>query len=79
MTIEQLRKMHRASPFRPLQIHLADGREIDVPHPKFLYVPPKTDRTFIVTDDRGLADIVDLLLVVSLKQLNGEHRRRKSA
>jgi hypothetical protein len=79
MTIDQLRKMNCASPFRPYRIHLADGREIDIPHPEFLYVPPKADRTFVVTDNHGLAEIIDLPLAISLKQLNGVNRRRKSA
>lgn len=33
MTLDQLRKVHQTSPFHPFRIYLADGREIDVPHP----------------------------------------------
>ena len=40
MTVELLRKMHRARPFEPFDIHVADGRSLPVPHPKFLAVPP---------------------------------------
>ncbi len=78
MTIEQLRKMHQARPFQPFDIHLADGRSLPVEHPEFLLQTPG-GRTIAV----GLADetteIVDLLLVTSLKPRgNGSSRRGRS-
>ena len=36
MTIEQLRNVHQARPFRPFTIHMADGRALHVPHSEFL-------------------------------------------
>src|SRR5437762_40567 len=36
MTIEQLRQMHSARPFRPFEIHLADSRMLTVDHPELL-------------------------------------------
>jgi hypothetical protein len=75
MTIEQLKKMLRAQPFQPFEIHLADGRALPVEHPEFVGQSP-SGRTIGV----GLADdtieIVDLLLVTSLKpRPNGAPRR----
>jgi hypothetical protein len=77
MTIEQLRNMLHAQPFRPFDIHLADGRSLPVEHPEFVGQSP-SGRTIGV----GLADdtieIVDLLLVTSLKpRPNGTPRRRR--
>jgi hypothetical protein len=78
MTIEQLRKMHRAQPFQPFEIHLADGRLLDIPHPECLAITPP-GRTVGVALTDGTIEIVDLLLVTSLKpHANGHPRRRRS-
>jgi hypothetical protein len=66
MTIEQLRKMHQARPFQPFDIHLADGRSIPVNHPELLGFST-TGRTIAVGLPDGVIEIVDLLLVTSLK------------
>jgi len=66
MTIEQLREMHQARPFQPFDIYLADGRTLPVHHPEFLAQSP-TDRTIAVSKPNDAIEIVDLLLVVSLK------------
>jgi hypothetical protein len=70
MTIEQLRTVHRARPFRPFQLHLADGRRLHVPHPDFLSHSPK-GRTVIVFADDDSFSIVDLLLVTRIEIQNG--------
>jgi hypothetical protein len=76
MTIEQLRKMHSARPFHPFDIHLADGRSLPVVSPEFLAVTPP-GRTIGVGLKDGTIEIVDLLLVTSLKpHANGHARRR---
>ena len=75
MTIEQLRKMHQARPFQAFDIFLADGRSLPVDHPEMLAVPPP-GRTIGVGLADGTIEIVDLLLVTSLKpRANGAHRR----
>lgn len=79
MTLDQLRKAHQAAPFHPFRLHLADGRFVDVPHPEFMYFPPRNERTFTVTDRDGVMEWIDLQLVTSIKHLNGSQRRRKSA
>jgi hypothetical protein len=76
MTIEQLRKMHRAEPFHPFDIHLADGRALTVSHPECLAIAPP-GRTVGVALTDGTIEIVDLLLVTTLKpKSNGQTRRR---
>jgi hypothetical protein len=68
MTIEQLRGVHQARPFRPFVIRLADGRALSVPHSEFLSHSP-TGRTVIVYHDDETLSIVDLLLVTEIEVL----------
>jgi hypothetical protein len=75
MTIEQLRLLHLAQPFQPFDIHLVDGRTLSVEHPELL-AQSATGRTFAVSHPDGVLEIVDLLMVVSLKpRANGSSRR----
>jgi hypothetical protein len=76
MTIEQLRELHQARPFQPFDIHLADGRTLTVRHPEFLSHTP-AGRTIAVSDTDETIEIVDLLLVVSLKPRRQPPTRRR--
>jgi hypothetical protein len=80
MTIEQLRRFHQARPFHPFDIHLADGRSLLVDHPELLAITPP-GRTIGVGLKDGTIEIVDLLLVTSLKpRANGKsHPKKRSA
>ena len=64
MTTEQIRKFHQAQPFRPFSINLADGRSIPVNHPELLALG---GRTIAVFEEPDAAEIIDLLLVTTLK------------
>jgi hypothetical protein len=77
MTIEQLRNLHRAQPFQPFTIHLADGREEPVPHPDFLSHSP-SGRTIIVHHLDDSFSIIDLLLVTELRVHSGQDRAQTS-
>jgi hypothetical protein len=78
MTIEQLRQLHLRRPFQPFDVHLADGRALPVEHPEFLSQSPM-GRTIAIGLADGTHEIVDLLLVTSLKlRANGAERRRKA-
>ena len=77
MTIDQVRKLHRAVPFQPFEIHLADSRAFAVDHPELLAVIPP-GRTIVVGLADGTAEILDLLLVTSLTlRTNGHSRKRR--
>ena len=79
MTLEQLRKMHQTRPFQAFEIHLADGRALPVEHPEVLAITPP-GRTIGVGLTDGTIEVVDLLLVTSLKpRANGAARRRRRA
>ena len=62
MTVEQLRNVHQARPFRPFTIHMADGRTLHVPHSEFLS-HSASGRTVIVHHADESFSVVDLLLV----------------
>jgi hypothetical protein len=75
MTIDQLRRMYSAKPFRAFDIHLADSRTLTVEHPEQMALS-EIGRTIAVARPDGTIEIVDMLLVVSLKpRPNGSVRR----
>ncbi len=65
MTTQDLSNLKNAKPFRPFSIHMADGREVKVKHPDFLAYAG--GRTALIGYEDGDFEIVDLLLVTSLK------------
>jgi hypothetical protein len=80
MTIEQLRNLYNAQPFRPFVIHLADGRAVPVHHREFMMTVP-SGRTIFVAQPDDSVNIIDLLLVTDLElkpAANGSGRRRKA-
>jgi hypothetical protein len=80
MTIEQVRNLYNAQPFRPFIIHLADGRAVPVNHREFIMTVP-SGRTIFVAQPDDTVNIIDLLLVTDLElksRANGSGRRRRS-
>jgi hypothetical protein len=80
MTIEQLRNVYSAQPFRPFVIHLADGRAVPVEHREFILTVP-SGRTIVVCQPDDTINIIDLLLITDLEikaRANGAGKRRKS-
>ena len=77
MTVEAIREAVHRKPFMPFNISLADGRQVYVRSPEYLFLLPKSPRTIIVAGDRESAfTIIDLLLVISLDfvgQTNGKN------
>jgi hypothetical protein len=77
MTIEQLRRHLEQRPFKPFDIHLADGRSLPVEHPELMARSP-SGRTALLFIDEGTVETIDLLLVTSLtERSNGSHKRRR--
>jgi hypothetical protein len=75
MTIEQFRGYLRARPFVAFSIQLADSREIEVHHPENALVS-EPGRTAAVVNKDGVIETIDLLLVTSLRPLNGRAKAR---
>jgi hypothetical protein len=81
MTIEQLRKAAYATPFRPFTVCLADGRQVRVRSPEYIWIPPEAQRTFHVASSGEDYRVIDLLLVTSIDFVNGygaRGRRRRA-
>ena len=70
MTVDQLRQVLRAEPFKPFSLCVADGRQIRVEHPEFLALFP-TGRSVIVTQPDESYDVLDLLLVTGVHVEDG--------
>lgn len=66
MTIESLTNAIHATPFRPFSFMMADGRRLPVPHRDFIAFNGR-GRTAVITDENDGFDVVDLLLVTSLR------------
>ena len=62
MTIEKLRELYSAEPFRPFVLHLADGRSIPVAHRDFFASAP-SGRTAAIFQPDDTFNLIDLLLV----------------
>lgn len=67
MTIDELRTVREANPFRPFIIHMADGRSYPVPHRDFISQSPGGGRTIIVYRADTSFSILDLYLVNELE------------
>jgi len=65
MTLERMRAVHRAVPFLPFTIRLADGRSFHVPHPEFMSFST-TGRTVHIEYGNEEFSIIDLLLVTEI-------------
>jgi hypothetical protein len=75
MTSEQFRQYWKATPFHAFALHMADGRAIRVLHPETVAMS-RSGRTVAVIDgDADAFETVDLLLVTSLKPLNGRWKK----
>jgi hypothetical protein len=66
MTTQQLKSMLNAQPFRPFDIHMANGRSLPVRHPELVFITPG-GRTIGVSVHEDAIEIIDLLLVTSLQ------------
>ncbi len=66
MTVEQLRNVHGAKPFRPFTVRMGDGRSFRVDHPEFLSRSP-SGRTIVVHQPDDSFGVLDLLLVTELE------------
>jgi hypothetical protein len=76
MTTEPLDALHKAQPFQPFTIHLADGTKHHVSHPELLW-RTQGGRTVFINLGGETVVIIDLLLVTKLTHGNGVRRRRR--
>jgi len=65
MTLKALREMRDATPFKPFEIHLADGRVLTVATTDHLFFMPGSPEFLVVLPDGGFR-FVDSAQVVSV-------------
>lgn len=70
MRIDELRKIHRAEPFRAFSIRVVDGNEYKVVHPEFLAIS-KNGRVAVVFTPDDEMEIIDTALIASIHHANG--------
>ena len=79
MTNDDVRRLLHSKPFKPFIITLVDGREFQVHHPDFVWLPPKNFRVMHVTDGEGHETIVNTTIVVSLQRFDPEEFKKHLA
>ncbi len=65
MNLHDLDAVHRARPFRPFTLCLADGDKVQVEHPEFLARSP-SGRTVVVTATDESVRLIDGRLVTNI-------------
>jgi hypothetical protein len=66
MTVEELKEVHHAQPFRPFTIHTTDGRAVHVPHSDFMSFS-QTGRTAHVHGENDSYVVLDTRLVTQIE------------
>ena len=66
MIRDEIAKMLDHVPFVPFTIEMSSGRQIPVPTRDHIYVGPKGS-LLVVTDDRGLYDLLPILHITALR------------
>lgn len=77
MTLERLKEVHQARPFKPFRLHLADGRTLRIAHPESLAYSPTGGRTAAYVAPDESTHFVDLLLVSRIEVRNGNGRKKR--
>ena len=76
MTIDQLKEVHQASPFRPFVLRMADGTKISVRHREFLS-HSRTGRTVIVHQENDHYSVLDVLMITEIEVLSRSEKRSR--
>jgi len=76
MTAAQVLRTLKAIPFEPFEMHLVDGRSIVVRHPELVNLIAGGRLAKVTNRDR-LDEVVDVLMIVSLRPLTKLEIRRR--
>jgi hypothetical protein len=77
MKHEQVRLFQQRRPFEPFAIHLADARYFEVRHPDAVSLPPVETRSLAVLNKDRLTEVIDLLMIVSLRPLTPDEIKNR--
>lgn len=73
MTVEQVRSLLHATPFRAFGVHTPDGREFQVPHPDFAMLSGTGRLLHVTRPNTDVLDIIDVDLITDIAiQSNGD-------
>ena len=75
MTIDRVRQVARAIPFKPFTLSLTDGRRFRVRSPEFIMIAPEATKTVVVAESGEDYSIVELSLVTSIDLGSAKERR----
>ncbi len=80
MTTDRVKELLQAKPFKPFQIHVADGDVWGVKHPEMMWITPGGRTIFVATGpaEEDHIAILDLILVTKLIIANGQSRSKYS-
>ena len=67
MVASTLADFCEAAPFRPFEVFLSDGRSWLINHPDFVSLNLADGALTVYDEQTDLADVIDLLAVVSLR------------
>jgi hypothetical protein len=71
MTAESIRLFLKRDPFEPFTIFMNDGRQFQVKHRDFVFLPPGWETTAIIAFPKGLFDFIYVRNITSI-QSEGE-------
>jgi hypothetical protein len=77
VTIEKIRELCDAEPFRPFVIHFPDGRRIKVDHPDYVALAP-SGRLVSVFQRDDSETLIDLMLVSDITIKNRQRSQSKA-
>ncbi len=75
MTIQAIREVTYAEPFRPFALRLAGGPSVKVAHPDYIAFGPK-GRTVFVYGANESFKVIDVMLVTELEIQEGRSAKR---
>jgi hypothetical protein len=76
MNVKEIRELYSAAPFRPFEIVLTNGSQLEVDDPEFMSFSHDY-RTVSVHERSGGLRRVDVKLIIALNELNHGARRRR--
>jgi hypothetical protein len=76
MIADDIRVSLRTQPFQPFAIHLADCRFFEIWHPDNAVLGAR-DRTISVLNSEKLIEVINLLLVVSVRPIKSQKQKSK--
>lgn len=60
MTLPKLRDHLEATPFKPFSVRMVSGKRLPVEHPEYVWIPPKSDGSFLLSETTGRMHHLDI-------------------